>query len=67
MYDTEKFEDMVNHTNLQSTDYTGDVLKYIQMNYPSEVQKFLDFRFHYVNNKDFFTWDKDSNGFLKDN
>jgi len=66
IYDTEKFENMVNSTNLQSTDYTGDVLEYIEMNYPSEVQKFSDFRFHYVNNKDFFTWDKDSNGFLMD-
>ena len=66
IYDTDKFEDMVNSTNLQSTDYTGDVLEYIQLNYPSEVQKFWDFRFCYVSNKDFFTWDKDSNGFLKD-
>ncbi len=66
IYDTDKFEDMVNSTDLHSTDYTGDVLKYIQINYPLEVQKFFDFRFCYVSNKDFFTWDIDSNGFLKD-
>jgi len=66
IYDTDKFEDMVNSTNLQSTDYTGDVLEYIQINYPSEVQKFWDFRFCYVSNKDFFTWNIVSNGFLKD-
>jgi hypothetical protein len=66
IYDTDKFKDMVVSTNLHRTDYTGDVLQYIQMNYPMEVQKFLDFRFHYVSNKDFFTWNKDSNGFLKD-
>ncbi len=66
IYDTDKFEDMVNSTNLHSTDYAGDVLEYIQINYPSEVQKFFDFRFCYVSNKDFFTWDIVSNGFFMD-
>lgn len=66
IYDTDKFEDMVNSTNLHSTNYAGDVLEYIQLNYPSEVQKFFDFRFSYVSNKDFFTWDIVSNGFLMD-
>ena len=66
LYDTDKFEDMVSSTKLSSTDYAGDILKYIHMNYPSEVQKFFDFRFCYVSNKDFFTWDIDSNGFFMD-
>lgn len=66
IYDTDKFEDLVNSTNLYSTDYVGDVLDYIQKNYPSEVQKFYDFRFWYVSNKDFFTWDIISNGFKRD-
>ena len=27
--------------------------------------QFYDFRFYYVNNKDFFSWDDDTNGFKK--
>lgn len=68
IYDTGKFEIMDTSTNLQlhSADYAGDILDFIQSNYPSEVQKFYDFRFHYVSNKDFFDWDIISNGFLMD-
>jgi hypothetical protein len=66
IFDTGKFEEMVDAVKLNLTDYTGDVLIYIQRYYSSEVQRFYDFRFHYVSNKDFFNWEKESNGFLKD-
>ena len=44
---------------------TGDVLNYIRSFRPDLEQRYYDFRFHYVSNKSFFSWDEDSNGFRK--
>ena len=63
IYDTNKFERLVSSTNLKTGIYTGDVLEYIQKNYPSEQEKFFDFRFYYTSNKDFFSWSSNTNGF----
>lgn len=71
IYDTSKFEDLANVTNLSNAintcdkidEYNCDVLDYIRKKYPTQVQKFYDFRFHYISNKDFFLWDLDFNGF----
>lgn len=65
IYDTSKFEDLANSTNLDQLIESKDVLGYIRQNYPEHEQKFYDFRFHYINNKDFFPWDEDTNGFRK--
>jgi len=65
IYDSNKFEDFISSTNLKSSTYTGDILDYVRKNYPSQEQKYMDFRFYYVSNKDFFIWDVDSNGFWK--
>lgn len=64
IYDTSKFEALMASANLEQgikSDYI-DVLEYVRKNYPALEQKFYDFRFHYVSNKDFFPWDYDFNG-----
>lgn len=65
IYDSSKFEDLTASTNLGQGLQSGDVLNYIKTSYPAQEHKFYDFRFHYVNNKDFFPWDESSNGFKK--
>ncbi len=66
IYDSSKFEDLMIRTKLDQSMQSGDaVLDYIRTNYPAEEQKFYDFRFHYISNKDFFSWDLNSNGFKK--
>jgi hypothetical protein len=62
IFDCSKFESLVNSTNLKTTQSSGDVLDYIKTNYPAQEKKFLDFRYHYVHNKEFFTWDIETNG-----
>jgi len=64
IYDFSKFEALVASANLENMP-PGNVLQYIQTNYPDQEQKFYDFRFYYINNKDFFNWDINSNGFVK--
>jgi len=65
IFDCNKFENLVNATKLNHTLYTGDVLNYVQNNYPEKVDLFYDFRFHYVNNSDFCNWVGIYNGFKK--
>jgi len=64
IYDSSKFEILRDSARLGQMP-SGDVLQYIQRTYPAQTQKFFDFRFHYTNNKAFFPWDADSNGFQK--
>lgn len=64
LYETNKFEELRDVANLEQMP-VGDVLLYIKSTYPNQEQKFYDFRFHYVSNKDFFEWDQNSNGFVK--
>lgn len=66
LYNTSKFENLVNATNLDTSMVYGDVLNYIKEYYPEQEQKFYDFRFHYISTKDFFSWDEDLNGFFKE-
>lgn len=65
IYDSSKFQDLINTVNLPQGLQSGDVLDYVRKNYSAQEQKFYDFRFHYVSNKDFFPWDTDSNGFKR--
>lgn len=65
IYDSNNFESMATSANLNQNTQSGDILSYIKNNYPTQEQKFYDFRFHYVSNKDFFPWDTDSNGFKR--
>jgi hypothetical protein len=65
IYDAAQFEPLAElFTNPESpVIYSGDVLDYIQHFYPSEQNKYFNFRFHYVHNKDFFQWSTNTNGF----
>lgn len=63
IYDSSKFGNLISVINLNRGAFSGDVLDYIRKNYPTQEQHFYDLRFHYINNKDFFSWDVDSNGF----
>ncbi len=65
IYDSDYFEELITSTDLEGGIQSGDVLNYIRSNYPEKEQKYYDFRFHYISNKDFFLWDVDSNGLIK--
>jgi len=66
IYDTSKFEDLMASANLDKGIHSGDILDYVKKNYSAQEQKFYDFRFHYISNKDFVTWNENRNGFWKD-
>ena len=63
IYDSEKFEQLVNGVDLCNPNSIGDALQYIRMKFPSKEPAFNEFRFHYISNKSFFTWPVIANGF----
>jgi len=63
IYDSDKFDLLLNGTDLCNPNSVGDALKYIKANIPSKEPTFNEFRFHYVSNKNLFIWPSSSNGF----
>ncbi|MDF1497287.1 MAG: hypothetical protein P1P90_04465 [Patescibacteria group bacterium] len=64
IYDSAKYPEYAYQLSLKNGLMTGDVLNYIQ-NIDTALEKyFYNLRFYYVSNKDFFTWNEDSNGLV---
>ncbi len=64
IYDANAYQALKESVNLDQLP-AGDVLASIRSKFPAAEQEFEGFRFHYVSNKDFFPWPRDTNGFKK--
>ncbi len=65
IYDASQYPAFAYTTQIESNAYHGDVLSFVEQNFPSKKSLFSNLVVSYVHNKDFFDWSQDQNGLWK--
>lgn len=65
VYDTGAFPALATAVDLDDIEAGADVLGFIRAQAPAALDAYFAFRLDYVDNRDFFKWDADTNGFRR--